>query len=693
MKLLNLIILFIFCTLTILGQQQTAPASRADSLVLRCANTDGVVKLRWAPTSQGFWSIGKTKGYILERITHSENGRPVDPPMVMLLSNEPILPAAKEVWISKIDENDAVAIIAQAFWGETFQLKAKKTTTKSTAILDQIVDMDQRFAFSLMAADMNFEAASMAGWGFTDKEAAPDGIYTYRVYINDKTIADSIVAQVTVNMKLGYVMPPPFGIYTRFDENLASVSWELSFTKHIYTAYNIERSTDNVNFIRLNKTPFVVTSSSADVEPPKRGQYNDSIPNDITYYYRLSGIDCFGQTGPYSKVMSGKAFRRLKETPKITGYKYKSEQFVTFTWSFNKEQENLIKGFEVYRAAQIEGPYELISGLLPSDTRDFEFEMLPSNYVAVRAIGINKEDVTASGPQFIDQPDVTPPAQPAKPQGKIDSAGVVTIWWKPNTEKDLDGYYVYWSRLEGEEFVLMNELPITDTIYRDTITLNTFVEHIDYQIRAVDVRFNHSKPSERLVLKLPDILKPVSPYFLRYNVNADSINLEWVNSSSYDVAMHLLFRKEEKEKEWQQIARYDTLGVTHFTDHNLEERKSYSYMLLAIDDDSLKSEPSKPATLFVPIYKKAPPVEKFTVSLDRENSKMTLKWKKNETIKGFQLYKQEGEWPPFLYQFFDGKESKFTDAKIKPFLKYTYQIRTVGINGLYSEFETQTIQW
>ena len=392
-------------------------------------------------------------------------------------------------------------------------------------------------------------------------------------------------------------------------------------------------------------------------------------------------------------MVSGKAFRRLKAIPKVTGSLYKSEQAATVSWSFNAEEENLTKGFEIYRGPDIGGPYELISGILPPGTREFGFEMIPSNYIIVKALGLKEGDFTVSGAYFIQQPDITPPEKPADLQGKIDSAGAVTLWWKPNTDKDLEGYFVYWSRLKGEEFVLMNVTPIIDTIFHDTISLNTFVEHINYRVRAIDKRYNYSKPSDTLVLKLPDILKPVSPYFLTYSVHADSITLNWVNSSSSDVASHFLFRKAGDETQWTQIARYDTLGVTRFTDHNMEEKKRYSYMLMAVDDDGLKSDPSRPATLYVPPYKAVPPVEKFSVTLDREKMKVSIKWKKNETVKGYQLYKQEGEYAPFLYKYFDAKDSKFTDVRIKPFLTYTYRIRSVGYNGLYSDYEAVSVSW
>ena len=65
----------------------------------------------------------------------------------------------------------------------------------------------------------------------------------------------------------------------------------------------------------------------------------------------------------------------------------------------------------------------------------------PSNYFKIRAIGDNNQ--TESFSILVQLYDETPPAVPVGLTGKIDSAGIVRLEWKANTEKDLGGYHVF----------------------------------------------------------------------------------------------------------------------------------------------------------------------------------------------------------------------------------------------------------
>src|SRR5690606_4836265 len=61
-----------------------------------------------------------------------------------------------------------------------------------------------------------------------------------------------------------------------------------------YTAYYIERSQNNLDFERLNKHPFV-HGASADIPDQKYFIYTDEVENYTHYYYRIIGINPFGE--------------------------------------------------------------------------------------------------------------------------------------------------------------------------------------------------------------------------------------------------------------------------------------------------------------------------------------------------------------------------------------------------------------
>jgi len=86
-------------------------------------------------------------------------------------------------------------------------------------------------------------------------------------------------------------------------------------------------------------------------------------------------------------------------------------------------------------------------------------------------------------------PDTTPPLAPVL-EGANQSKDVVAMWWRPNTEADLNGYFVYVVR--GGEAELYNAHPITNNYA--TITVEDGITPLVY-VTAIDLSGNESSPS------------------------------------------------------------------------------------------------------------------------------------------------------------------------------------------------------
>lgn len=85
-------------------------------------------------------------------------------------------------------------------------------------------------------------------------------------------------------------------------------------------------------------------------------------------------------------------------------------------------------------------------------------------------------------------PDTTPPLAPVL-QGANMDAGMVAVWWQPNAEPDLNGYYVY---VETDGVAkLANSRPIT-TAYSVVQVQGPAVR---VYVTAVDISGNESSPS------------------------------------------------------------------------------------------------------------------------------------------------------------------------------------------------------
>jgi len=85
-------------------------------------------------------------------------------------------------------------------------------------------------------------------------------------------------------------------------------------------------------------------------------------------------------------------------------------------------------------------------------------------------------------------PDTTPPLAPVL-QGANMDAGMVAVWWQPNAESDLNGYYVYLE--EDGVTTLSNRRPLSNAYAVIPVTGNS----VRVYVTAVDISGNESSPS------------------------------------------------------------------------------------------------------------------------------------------------------------------------------------------------------
>ncbi|XHU00730.1 hypothetical protein RAN96_09065, partial [Ornithobacterium rhinotracheale] len=81
-------------------------------------------------------------------------------------------PASQEKWKAIIETNNNAAIVAQSLFGESFEVEVGNSRDLQS-IVNKSREVEQRFAYALMAADLDFEVAKLAGWGYVDTEVEP----------------------------------------------------------------------------------------------------------------------------------------------------------------------------------------------------------------------------------------------------------------------------------------------------------------------------------------------------------------------------------------------------------------------------------------------------------------------------------------------------------------------------------------
>jgi predicted small lipoprotein YifL len=116
---------------------------------------------------------------------------------------------------------------------------------------------------------------------------------------------------------------------------------------------------------------------------------------------------------------------------------------------------------------------------------------------AVQMAGIVAIESDGRAPVCVTPVDTFAPAPP-RALASVTSENAVSLFWEPNTEKDLGGYFVLRGDASGEKLTRLTPSPIQDTTYRDT-SVKTGGSYV-YAVVAVDTATppNVSDPSNRV---------------------------------------------------------------------------------------------------------------------------------------------------------------------------------------------------
>lgn len=685
------LIFFLLLSFISSAQSITDTLAKSDNRIEVLARvTEREALIRWAPTKPISWKQLNRYGYILERYTIIRDGKTLAEPEARTLSSAPITPQPLAAWEAIVQNNDNAAIVAQAIYGETFNVTG---TDKIEAIVALSEDIEQRHTFALYTADQDFEVAEMAGLGFRDKTAAPNEKYVYRVI--------SAVPEQVNNIQYGGVfqgyqdyepLPKPIDLVSTFTDAATSLSWNFKIHRSIFTSYNIERAQEGEPFRKINKRPYTLLNQAAD-ERSGRIYYMDSIANNKGYKYRVQGISVFGETSPYSEEAGGTGRAALGFTPFLTTKEFLDVNTVKLTWEFPEEANSELSGFVLNRSDGQGETQEVLIKNIPPTARSVQYnKLLPSNYFTISAVG-KYGSQKKSFPMLVQPIDSIPPRRPVGLTGKIDSTGVVRIKWDKNTDNDIFGYRVFRGNLEDEEYSQITSKPIATAAFRDTVSIKNLNSNVFYKIVAIDYRYNQSDYSDPLTLKKPDVIPPTSPVFKKFNVDDGKINLDWAKSSSKDAVTTQLYRKENDSKDWLLI--YEGKNeVERYIDKDGKEGNLYSYTLIAIDESKLESSPSPSVSIKIPKTNKENQVRNFYGAANKQEKTIPLSWSyKDDDVVEFELYKSVSGEKMRLLRVVPADTRRLTDTNLKINTTYTYGIRAVFNDGRISKLKKVTIKY
>ncbi|MFP4025342.1 MAG: hypothetical protein ACLFVR_12525 [Thiohalospira sp.] len=645
------------------------------------------ISIRWAPDNAVAWHFLNEYGYRVLRYTMMRAGKVLEEPDSIALSNELFKPKPLSKWEPYSETSDYVAIAAQAIYGESFEVTHGITGSDIAQVINKSRELESKFSFALLAADFSTTTARLSGLMFTDKNIKKNEKYLYIILAmvpEEKMVIDT--GYVYVGVDDYKPLPQPLDVRGDFSDQSALISWNHQLFQNIFIAYRVERSDDGgKSFHPISDKPMINTTKGV-YETPERMFFIDSLPqNDKEYFYRVCGITSFGEVSPPSDTISGIAYQRLPVNPSISNAQVFDNKYVTIEWEFPDSLNSYIAGFEMLRAVDDKGPYDTINQeIIPATDRKYA-DQPPYSYNYYKIVAKdNYGHYYQSYPNMIQIIDSIPPAKPVGIGGIVDTTGIVQLTWNHNTERDLLGYRVYRSNFKKSEFSQVTVEPVIDSLFVDTINIKTLTRKMYYKIQAIDHHYNPSEFSDIFELTRPDKIPPVSPVFRAYETNEQGIALDWFNSSSIDVAKHVLYRKSEKEQSWKVIGIFHPQdSVQSFTDTATVEGKMYEYTILAVDEAGLESKPAKPLKIKQFENKNKPAVSKISYDIDRTEKYIRLKWKYDQPgVKKFLVYR--GNSVEDLALFASSGQYEFTDTKLAINNTYYYVIKAVFVNGLES---------
>ncbi len=647
--------------------------------VIARASNDSVV-LRWAPTTPHGWYVANRTGYVIERRSGTGPFTRLTPDTL-----HPWLPDQMAAAIEADRNNQYLPLALQAVWGDSALLELIPSGRDTLGAAAELAT--NFYSLALFAADNDPLVAHALGLRYVDRTVRRGERYTYRISLLERRDYRIDPGEVTVDVRPDVVGPPPVNLTARGLDRRIELRWE-GQRQNEYTGYNVYRSEDNGRTYRKLNPLSIALVVSREANQIGIGVFTDStVINYRRYRYQVRGINAFGELGAAGEVEA--MARDL--TPPVPPLVKNPEQIgatrIRLTWEMLELDPDLA-GFVVSRSAFSDSNFRpLTPRPLPKTARSYTDEAASDNepYYLVASVD-TAGNVSPSLPLYGFLIDTMPPAVPKGLTGMIDTNGVVRLRWRRNTERNILGYRVLRANALDHEFTQIANQVWRDTLFVDTVEVNTLTRFVYYRIAAVNNRYNHSEMTPPLGLRRPDRVPPEAPVFSDVRVSDSSVTLRWVPSTSEDVKSHLLYRRMQGETRWTLLA---TLARTEgtYTDKAVKQNIMYEYQIEALDSTGLRAMAllavqARPYDVGV---RSAPSALRATY--DEAQRRVLLSWfyipKKEERFY-YVVYRSAPNASLTQYKSFASQQPAFTDTDLLGAGVYAYAVKVITESGAES---------
>lgn len=481
---------------------------------------------------------------------------------------------------------------------------------------------------------------------------------------------------------------PVQGISTLSRHAKVEVIWDKPLNARFFSAYFVERTTDNKSFRRLNEVPL---TTAIGANQPDAHIYSDhSAEIGKQYYYRVIGITPFAETSEPGESVIGIA-RDLEGPmpPQKLDVAQKADSFV-LTWDIDSQLISADAiGWYVKRSSSASGTMQLLHEKpLPLRQRSFtDNNPVPivTNYYRVYAVDTagNETPSIIRAAVWVDS---IPPATPTGLNAIVDSSGIVSIYWNNNTEADLQGYRVFVRDDRNKEWYQLTSRPVVENSFSDTIDIKSLSRSIQYTVVATDYHYNTSAYAKAFTLKLPDLVAPSAPRWAPWSVEGDKVKLNWYPSAATDLRAHRLIRSDEQGR----LGLYrDFIPGDNSTLISVVSGVPASFALVAIDSAGNVSDTAYLQNVVGTAVEKLAAIRQFKAKVIQDQKAILLEWSYDavENVM-FVLYRKslDSDLTEFVGRF-DALTRNHTDRGPSIFRQgFDYYLKAVAADGRESDW-------
>lgn len=437
---------------------------------------------------------------------------------------------------------------------------------------------------------------------------------------------------------------------------------------------------DDTGFVRMTSRPIITLWLDENV--PAEYLYADAegLEKGKLYRYRVSAVDIFGREGPWSEPVAVIARDARPILPPYAVVARPEADSVLITWEPSPDYRTA--GYHVYRwpFGMDTARVRLTREPLPATLRTFVDRPgeLPTEYVAyaITTVAEDGEESELSPPHVVPVPDIIPPPPPRYLMGYAE-VGVAHLLWTRSAASDVWGYEVARALSPTDVFTLVSPRIVEDTTFTDVLTPEAGRTTFWYKVRAVDRRGNRSEWTPAVLVLLPDIVPPPSPYFTEAAAEDGAIRLRWDIGAASDLLGFWLNRYEDTLQPPVTLNGGEPIPAEfrQFRDSLIEPGRTYWYEIVAIDSAFNLSLPS--ARIAGQAYSTQPPATPTLDSAYATPDGIVIAWSSASSQEAALVVERsiDGRFFFPISPLLPAEQRRFVDTAVRPGQTYYYRLR------------------